>query len=64
LFSDRRTARGGEDAPIFLCGDCNERAVAHAGRQLNEQDMVQLAARAAGLGMAARHGAGPGRSGG
>ena len=50
LFSDRRTTRGDEGAPIFLCGDCNERAVSHFGRQPTERDMVQMAARGAGLG--------------
>jgi len=36
--------------PIHLCGDCNERAISHFGRQPTERDMVQIAARGAGLG--------------
>ena len=50
LFSDRRMTRGEDGALIFLCGDCNERAVSHFGRQPTERDMVQIAARGAGLG--------------
>ncbi len=63
LFSDRRTTRT-EDQTMHLCGDCNERAVSHYGRQPTERDMVQIAARAAGLGFAARSGGGPGTGGG
>ncbi len=37
---------------LHLCGDCNERAISHYGRQPNERDMVQIAARGAGLGFA------------
>lgn len=48
LFSDRRTTRTDEGALLHLCGDCNERAVSHYGRQPTERDMVQIAARAAG----------------
>lgn len=59
LYSDRRATRGESGEPIYLCGDCNERAVSHFGRQPTERDMVQIAARGAGLGFAA-HGAGPG----
>jgi len=50
LFSDRRYTRGEDGAPIFLCGDCNERAISHFGRQPTDRDMVQIAARGAGLG--------------
>lgn len=49
LFSDRRVTRG-EGVDLYLCGDCNERAVSQYGRRLTEHDMVQIAARAAGLG--------------
>jgi hypothetical protein len=59
LFSDRRVTDS-EGSAIYLCGDCNERAVSQYGRRLTEQDMVQLSARAAGLGFAAHGGAGPG----
>lgn len=59
LFSDRR-ATDADGATIYLCGDCNERAVSQYGRRLADQDMVQLSARAAGLGFAARPGGGPG----
>jgi hypothetical protein len=50
LYSDRRTTpvEGGD--PIFLCGDCNERAVSHFGRQPTEKDMVQIAARGSAFG--------------
>lgn len=51
LFSDRRTTRDDDGAAIHLCGDCNERAVSHFGRQPTERDMVQIAARSAGLGL-------------
>ena len=51
LFSDRRTTRAESSEPIFLCGDCNERAVSHFGRQPTERDMVQIAARSAGFGL-------------
>ena len=56
LFSDRRTTRGDDGAALHLCGDCNERAVSHFGRQPNARDMVQIAARGAGLGMDGRGG--------
>jgi hypothetical protein len=59
LYSDRRATPVEGSETIFLCGDCNERAVSHFGRQPNEKDMVQIAARGAGLGFAS-HGAGPG----
>ena len=29
---------------LYLCGDCNERAVSHYGRQPTRRDMVRLAA--------------------
>lgn len=63
LFSDRRTTRT-DDATLYLCGDCNERAVSHYGRQPTEREMVQIAARGAGLGFAGHHGAGGGFGGG
>ena len=44
LFSDRRTTRADDGTVLHLCGDCNERAVSHFGRQPNERDMVQIAA--------------------
>ena len=59
LYSDRRTTRPESGEAIYLCGDCNERAVSHVGRQPTERDMVQIAARGAGLGLVS-HGAGPG----
>ena len=52
LFTDRRTTRDDDGNAIHLCGDCNERAVSHFGRQPTQRDMVQLAARGAGLGFA------------
>ena len=63
LFSDRR-ATDSEGSAVYLCGDCNERAISQYGRRLSDLDMVQLSARAAGLGFAARGGAGPGTGGG
>lgn len=62
LFSDRRTTRGEDGTALHLCADCNERAVSHYGRQPNERDMVQIAARGAGMGFAAHSpmGGGPG----
>jgi hypothetical protein len=60
LFSDRRTTRLGTGTVHHLCGDCNERAIDHFGRQPNERDMVQIAARGAGMGLAAGHGGGIG----
>jgi len=53
-FSDRRTTRLEEGSSLYLCGDCNERAVSHFGRQLSRHDMEQIAARGAGLGLGAR----------
>jgi hypothetical protein len=50
LFSDRLTAHGDDGNAIFLCSACNERAVSHYGRRLTDRDMVQIAARGAGLG--------------
>jgi hypothetical protein len=64
LFSDRRSTTSPEGAALYLCGDCNERAVSHAGRTLDRGDMLRIAARSAGLGMAARGGAGPSSGGG
>lgn len=60
LFSDRRTTRPDGAEALHLCGDCNERAVSHYGRQPNERDMVQIAARGAGLGFTAHGGMGAG----
>lgn len=54
LFSGRRTTRLEDGTALHLCGDCNERAVSHYGRQLGQRDMVQIAARGAGLGLGAR----------
>lgn len=50
LFSDRRSTGSGEGEAIHLCGDCNERAVSHFGRQPTDADMRQMAARMAGFG--------------
>jgi hypothetical protein len=58
LFSDRRTTRLEDRSVHHLCGDCNERAIDHFGRQPNERDMVQIAARGAGMGFAIGHGGG------
>ena len=60
LFSDRRTARLEDGTTLHLCSDCNERAISHYGRHVTERDMVQMAARAAGLGFAAHGGIGTG----
>lgn len=62
LFPDRRTTRGENGVALHLCGDCNERAVSHFGRQPTERDMVQIAARSAGLGLS--HGGSIGSGGG
>lgn len=51
LFSDRRTTRLEDGTVLHLCGDCNERAISHFGRQPGERDLVQIAARGAGLGL-------------
>ena len=50
LFSDRRTTRLEDGTVLHLCGECNERAISHFGRQPSERDMVQIAARGAGWG--------------
>ena len=63
LFSDRRTTRLDDGSVLRLCGDCNERAVSHFGRQPGQRDMVQIAARGAGLGLGGGHG-GMGAGGG
>jgi hypothetical protein len=63
LFADRRTERSDDGSLLPLCGDCNERAVSHAGRTLDRNDMLKIAARASGLGFAARSGAGAGGAG-
>ena len=60
LFTDRRTSHTDDGTAIHLCGDCNERAVSHYGRRLTERDMVQIAARGAGLGFAGHGGMGAG----
>lgn len=44
LFSDRRVTHGEGDA-LYLCGDCNERAVSHYGRRLTEEDITKMSAR-------------------
>ena len=54
LFSDRRVTRGEDGLAIHLCGDCNERAVAHFGRQPTDKDMLQIAGRSSGFGLGAR----------
>ena len=64
LFSDRLGIDDVRGRRTYRCGDCNERAIDHAARRPGEGDMVKLAARAAGLGMAARRGAGPGSGSG
>jgi hypothetical protein len=63
LFSDRQTAHPEGGEPIYLCGDCNERAVSHFGRRLTEKDMLQLSARAAGIGVGVGVGGGFGGAG-
>ena len=63
LFSDRRTTRLEDGTVLHLCGDCNERAISHFGRQPGQRDMVQIAARGAGLGLGGGHG-GMGAGGG
>jgi len=60
LFSDRRTTRADDGTALYLCGDCNERAISHYGRQPTERDMVQIAARGAGFGMGGGGGMGSG----
>ncbi len=50
LFSDRRVVDGDDGTVIHFCGDCNERAVSHYGRQPSDKEMTQIAARAAGWG--------------
>ncbi len=47
LFSDRRSERGDDETTLWLCADCNERAISHFGRQPGERDMIQIAARGA-----------------
>lgn len=51
LFSDRTTTRLEDGTLLALCGDCNERAISHFGRRPGQRDMVQIAARGAGLGL-------------
>ena len=51
LFSDRQTARLEDGTVLHLCGDCNDRAISHFGRRPGQRDMVQIAARGAGLGL-------------
>ena len=43
LFSDRRVTRS-ESATLYLCGDCNERAVSHYGRRLTDEDITKMSA--------------------
>jgi hypothetical protein len=43
LFSDRRVTRS-EDATLYLCGDCNERAISHYGRRLSDEDITKMSA--------------------
>ena len=54
LFSDRRVTRGEDGLAIYLCGDCNERAVSQLGRQPTDKDMLQIAGRSSGFGLGAR----------
>ena len=63
LFTDRRTTRLDDGTVLHLCGDCNERAISHFGRRPGARDMVQIAARGAGLGLGGGHG-GMGAGGG
>jgi hypothetical protein len=56
LFTDRRMTRLEDGTRLYLCGDCNERAISHYGQRPTERDMVQIAARAAGLGFAGHRG--------
>ena len=51
LFSDRRTTRTDDGSAIYLCGDCNERAIDHFGRMPTEADMRQIAARSSSFGV-------------
>ena len=51
LFSDRRSTDTDDGGRIYLCGDCNERAIDHFGRQPTEHDMRQIAARSSSFGM-------------
>jgi hypothetical protein len=51
LFSDRQTTRLEDGTVLHLCGDCNERAISEFGRRPGQRDMVQIAARGAGLGL-------------
>ena len=51
LFSDRRATETEDGGRIYLCGDCNERAIDHFGRQPTEHDMRQIAARSSSFGM-------------
>ncbi len=60
LFSDRRTTRRDDGTALHLCGDCNERAVSHYGRQPTDRDMVRIAAVGAGVGLAGHGGMGTG----
>lgn len=55
LFADR-LAVVDDEVTRFVCGDCNERAIAAFGRRPGERDMIQIAARGAGLGLASRGG--------
>ena len=64
LFSDRLAATASDGTVTYVCGDCNERAVSQFGRRPGERDMVQIAARGGGLGMASGHGGMTGGSGG
>jgi hypothetical protein len=54
LFSDRRSiaVEGGDR--LFLCADCNERAVSQYGRRPTDADLRQIAARGEALGTSDR----------
>lgn len=41
LFSERRTTSG-DEGPIYLCGDCNERAVSVFGRRPTAEDIREI----------------------
>ena len=50
LFSDRHTTRADDGGAIYLCGDCNERAIDHFGRAPTEADTRQIVARSSSFG--------------
>jgi hypothetical protein len=50
LYSDRTAAHSEDGEVLYLCGDCNLRAVSQFGRRITDADMRQIAARGAGMG--------------